>query len=60
MYSHDRSAYSAAGKQGIRSSEYMNSSQIRECGIWTEVAQFLFGEYINRIFFAVGPAVKRI
>ncbi len=33
-YSHDRSAYSAAGKQVDRSWEYINRSQTHECGNW--------------------------
>ncbi len=32
MYSHDRSAYSAAGKYVNRSWEYSNRSQTHECG----------------------------
>jgi hypothetical protein len=31
-----------------------NRSQVHESKIRTEAAQFLFGEYINRSFFAVG------
>ncbi len=34
MYSHDRSAYSAAGKYVDPSWEYINRSQTRECGNW--------------------------
>jgi hypothetical protein len=36
-----------------RSWEYTDRSQTHECGNWTEAAQFLFCEYINRNFFAV-------
>ncbi len=39
IYSHDRSAYSAAGRSLTE--------------IWTKAAQFLFWEYINSNFFAV-------
>jgi hypothetical protein len=34
IYSHDRSAYSAAGKYVNRSWEYINRSQTHECGHW--------------------------
>jgi hypothetical protein len=34
IYSHHRSAYSAAGKYVDRSWEYINSSQTHECGNW--------------------------
>ncbi len=34
IYSHDGSAYSAAGKYVDRSWEYINRSQPHECGIW--------------------------
>ncbi len=34
IYSHNRSAYSAAGKYEDRSWEYINGSQTQECGIW--------------------------
>ncbi len=52
IYSHDRSDYSAAGKQVNRSQEYINRSQIlyMNVEIRTEAAPFLFEEYINRIF----------
>ncbi len=34
IYSHDRSAYSAAGKYVNWSWDYINRSQTRECGNW--------------------------
>ncbi len=34
IYSHDRSAYSAAGKYVDRSWKYLNRSQTHECGNW--------------------------
>jgi hypothetical protein len=34
IYSHDRSAYSAAGKNVDWSGEYINRSQTHECGNW--------------------------
>jgi hypothetical protein len=34
LYSHNRSAYSAAGKYVDRSWEYINCSQTHECGNW--------------------------
>ncbi len=34
IYSHDRSAYSAAGKYMDRTWEYINCSQTHECGNW--------------------------
>ncbi len=34
IYSQDRSAYLAAAKQAERSWEYINRSQIQECGNW--------------------------
>ncbi len=34
LYSHDRSAYSAAGKYADRSWGYINRSQAHECGLW--------------------------
>ncbi len=34
IYSHDGSAYSAAGKYVDQSWEYINRSQINECGNW--------------------------
>ncbi len=54
IYSHDRSAYSAAGKYVNRSWEYINSSQTHECGeIGAAAAQFPEKEYTNGIFVAV-------
>jgi hypothetical protein len=51
VYSHNRSAYSAAGKYADRSWEYINRSQTHECGNWDWTpAQFLFREHINGIF----------
>ncbi len=51
IYSHDRSADSAAGKNVDRSWEYINRSQTHECGNWDwgRAIPFL-GIYINRIF----------
>ena len=34
IYSHDQSAYSAAGKYVDRTWEYINRSQTHECGNW--------------------------
>jgi hypothetical protein len=34
IYSHDQSAYSAAGKYVDRSWEYINGSQTHKCGNW--------------------------
>jgi hypothetical protein len=42
IYSHDQSAYSAAGKYVDRSWDYINRSQTPERGIWTKAAQFPF------------------
>jgi hypothetical protein len=50
-YSHDLSAYSAAGKYVNWSWDIINRSQTYECVNWAE--QFLFWEYINGIFVAV-------
>jgi hypothetical protein len=49
--SHDRSAYSAAGKFMDRSWEYIKRHMNGE--IETEAAQFFSWDYINGIFFAV-------
>ncbi len=51
IVSHNRSAYSAAGKYVEWSWEYINRSQTWKWG--TKAAQFLFWEYINWIFVAV-------
>ncbi len=51
-YSHNRSAYSAAGKYVDRSWNYINRSQTH-VEIGAEAAHFLFCEYINGIFVAV-------
>ncbi len=51
IYSHDRSAYSAAGNTYVdRSWEYINRLHVE---IGTEAAQFPVKEYINGIFVAV-------
>ncbi len=50
IYSHDWSAYFAAGKSVDRSWELVNRSQTHECGNWDwGPAQFLFWESINGI-----------
>ncbi len=52
-YSHDRSAYSAAGKYVDRSWEYINRSQTHECGncqIGTEAEQFPERKYTSMGF----------
>jgi hypothetical protein len=53
IYSHDRWAYSAAGKYVDRSWEYIHHSQTHECGTWNWGRAILFLEYINAIFVAV-------
>jgi hypothetical protein len=52
IYSHDRSAYSAAGKYGDRSWEYMNRRHVN-VEIGTEAARLPEKECINGIFVAV-------
>jgi hypothetical protein len=52
---YNRSAYSAAGKYVDRSWEYINCSQTHESGNWA--AKFLFWDYINGIFAAVGGSI---
>jgi hypothetical protein len=52
IYSHDRPAYSAAGKYVDRSWEYINRSQTHEyVEIGPEAARFLFWKYLKGIFF---------
>ncbi len=55
IYSHDRSAYSTAGKyvDGSWNINSINRSQTHECGNWDETAQFIFWADINGIFVAV-------
>ncbi len=54
IYSHDRSAYSAAGNMWSDPGNYINRSQTHECGnCGTEAAQLPEKEYINGIFVAV-------
>ncbi len=56
IYSHNRSAYSAAGKYVDRSWEYKNRTQTHECGNWDWgfAIPFLEIQYkINEIFVAV-------
>ncbi len=56
IYSHDGSAYSAAGRKYVdRSWKYINRSQAHEYGNWDwgEAAQFQENEYINGFFVAL-------
>jgi hypothetical protein len=53
IYSHNRSAYSAAWKYVDRSWKYINRSQNMDVEIGTEASQFPEKEYINGILVAV-------
>ncbi len=50
IYSQDRSTYFPAAEYADRSWEYINRSQTKECGNWTEAVQFLYWEYLFRTF----------
>jgi hypothetical protein len=53
IFFQDRSVYFATAKDVNWSWEYINRSQVHECDIGTEAAQFPEKEYINGIFVAV-------
>ncbi len=59
IYSQDRSAYSAAGKQVDRFWEYLNCPQTHECGNWDwEDPQFVFWEGIHKWDFRCSVALR--
>ncbi len=60
IYSHKRSAFSAAGKYVDRSWEYINLSQTHECGIWGWGRAIPFLGYIIKILIAVYSIYRSI